>query len=63
MAKPYIATAPLFVGFARAFNPGDVVPDEHVEKYGWQDGVSREGTKAAETAQAEPTPAAGPPPK
>lgn len=49
--KPWIATAPLFVGMARAFNPGDVVPDEHVEQYGWHDGVTREGSKAATEAQ------------
>jgi hypothetical protein len=49
--KNYIATAPLFVGYARAHNPGDVVPDANVEEHGWQDGVAREGTKAANDAQ------------
>lgn len=46
-AEKFIATAPLFIGRARAANPGDEVPAESVEKYGWQDRVAREGTKAA----------------
>lgn len=49
--KPWIATAPLHIGYARAFNPGDVVPDGHVEEYGWGEHVAREGTKAANEAQ------------
>lgn len=33
----YIAVQPLFIGkFGRAFNPGDMVPVEHVATYGWQ---------------------------
>lgn len=38
----YIATKPLCIGgnpFARAHQPGDRVPVEHVELYGWRDGV------------------------
>ncbi|MEU8040868.1 hypothetical protein [Streptosporangium sp. NPDC049078] len=37
----YIAAAPLFIDdqFSRAFNVGDRVPAEHVEKYGWADKV------------------------
>lgn len=38
----YIATAPLFIDgnqFARAHNPGDHVPVEHVATYGWADQV------------------------
>jgi hypothetical protein len=45
-----IATAPLFIGYTRAHNPGDRVPAENVERNGWQDGVAREGTKAANDA-------------
>ncbi len=67
--KPYIATVPLFVGTARAHNPGDVVPAENVKAHGWEDGVAREGTKAADqaagTVEAAPLPssAQGPAPK
>ncbi|MCK2219696.1 hypothetical protein MF672_038760 [Actinomadura sp. ATCC 31491] len=38
----YIAIEALFIGgnqFARAFNPGDRVPVEHVETHGWADKV------------------------
>jgi|GEM_PF-3630517 len=37
----YIATRPLFIDdqFSRAFNVGDRVPAEHVDKYGWADKV------------------------
>ncbi|MET8866535.1 hypothetical protein ABZW11_26655 [Nonomuraea sp. NPDC004580] len=37
----YIATRPLHIGgqFGRAHNVGDRVPAEHVELYGWHDGV------------------------
>ena len=56
--KNWIATVPLNIGWARAFSPGDVVPDAHVEEYGWHDGVVREGTKAsAEAKPDEPAPA------
>jgi len=39
----YIATAPLFIGdqFGRAFNAGDRVPAEHVDRYGWAHLVHR----------------------
>lgn len=39
----YIALEPLFVGgqFGRAHNPGDRVPVEHVDRYGWADKVRR----------------------
>lgn len=49
--KTYIATEPLFVGTARAHNPGDVVPAENVERNGWEDKVATAGTKAAKEAQ------------
>jgi hypothetical protein len=49
----FIATEPLFVGNARAHNPGDEVPAENVEANGWQDSVVKAGTKAAEKALAE----------
>ena len=37
----YIATQPLFLGdqFSRAHNPGDRVPADHVEAYGWANKV------------------------
>ena len=35
----YRATEPLFLGRARAHNPGDLVPAKYVEKHGWQDKV------------------------
>lgn len=42
-APPYfIAAEPLFIDgnqFNRAHNPGDRVPADHVEKYGWADKV------------------------
>lgn len=48
----YIAEQPLFIGgsqFARAFNPGDRVPADHVEEHGWHDLVSApEGYDAPE---------------
>jgi hypothetical protein len=53
MADTFIATEPLFIGTARAHNPGDVVPAENVEKYGWKDQVARQGTKAATKATDE----------
>ncbi|GAA3027231.1 hypothetical protein [Streptosporangium longisporum] len=39
----YIAARALFVDnqFGRAFNPGDRVPAEHVERFGWTDHVVR----------------------
>lgn len=45
-----IATAPLFIGYARAHSPGDRVHVDAVKEHGWQDGVANEGTKAAEDA-------------
>lgn len=52
MSNPdfFIATEPLFVGLARAHNPGDRVPADNVKRNGWEDGVAREGTKAANDA-------------
>lgn len=50
MSKPYLATEPIYLNGARAFNPGDVVPDSHVERHGLHDQVAREGTKAADAA-------------
>jgi hypothetical protein len=52
----YIAKEPLFVGTARAHNPGDVVPDENVKANGWEDSVVKEGTKAAQKALDEVLP-------
>lgn len=54
--KTYIATEPLFIGTARAHNPGDVVPADNVERYGWHGQVAAEGTRAAaETLPFDPT--------
>jgi hypothetical protein len=33
----YIADEPLFIEHVRAHNPGDQVPVDHVERYGWAD--------------------------
>jgi hypothetical protein len=33
----YIADQALFIDYVRAHNPGDQVPVDHVEKYGWAD--------------------------
>lgn len=35
----YVAKEALYVGGARAFAPGDIVPSEHVNRFGWQDKV------------------------
>lgn len=67
MAEPYIATEALYVGSARAHNPGDVVPDDNVKQNNWQDSVARAGTKAANEAQgvteSQPVSAQAPAPK
>lgn len=58
MAENLIATEPLFIGRARAANPGDVIDAQTVENNGWGDKVAKEGTKAAQqatTSTAEPT--------
>lgn len=44
----FIAKQPIFIGRARAHNPGDVVPARNVEKHGWHDLVTREGSAEAE---------------
>lgn len=49
--KNLIATEPLFIGRARAHNPGDVVPEENVKEHGWGEQVANEGTVAAKKAQ------------
>jgi hypothetical protein len=46
-----IALESLFIGTARAHNPGDRVPEANVERHGWQDQVAAEGTQAAAAAQ------------
>lgn len=58
----YIATRPLFIGgqFGRAHNPGDRVPAEHVERYGWHDGVRPpDGYEAPASPQPETEPETG----
>ena len=57
MAKPFIATKPIFVGTALAHAVGDVVPDENVKANGWEDSVSREDSQAAKDAVASDAPA------
>lgn len=45
----YVAAEPIFIGGARAFNPGDPVPASHVK-----DGVvTKEQVKSAKSATAE----------
>lgn len=34
-----VAREPLYIGIHRAHNPGDVVPEAHVKKYGWEGSV------------------------
>jgi hypothetical protein len=51
MAADKIATEPLYIGYARAFSPGDVVPEEHIKTYDWSDKVTSSGTKAAQEAK------------
>jgi hypothetical protein len=51
----YIASEPLFVGNARAHNPGDHVPEDNIARNGWEDKVAKVGTKAAEKILAETT--------
>jgi hypothetical protein len=51
--KNYIATAPLFVGYARAHNPGDVVPDANVEEHDAQ-GIDYEAPATAPAVPAKP---------
>lgn len=35
----FVAREPLYIGIHRAHNPGDVVPEAHVKKYGWEGSV------------------------
>lgn len=46
----YVATEVIHLNGARAFNPGDPVPEGHVEKYSLKNKVARPGTKAAAKA-------------
>lgn len=55
MAENLVATEPLFIGRARAANPGDVIDAQTVENNGWGDKVAKEGTKAAQQAVATTT--------
>lgn len=52
----YIAEQPLYIGgqFGRAFNPGDRVPVEHVQQYGWQDKVRLPDGYAPDQPPSEP---------
>jgi hypothetical protein len=52
-APEYVATAPIFIGGARAFNPGDPVPAEHVERFGLTDKVARQSTTASAATDGE----------
>lgn len=55
-APPYfIAAEPLFIDgnqFNRAHNPGDRVPADHVEKYGWADKVRHPNDDAPQQSPA-----------
>lgn len=51
-----VATEPLFIGTARAHNPGDLVRADTVDENGWQGKVTGRDTKAAQQA-AQPQPA------
>ena len=59
----YIAVEPLYIGgsqFARAHSPGDRVPVDHVETYGWQDSVRLpDGYAAPDQPQSEPETSSG----
>lgn len=55
MAEKFVATRELFVGNARAANPGDLIDGDTVKNNGWEDGVARLGTKAAEEAVYDPS--------
>ncbi len=50
MSESYIATKPILVGTALAHAVGDEVPAENVKVNGWEDSVSRGGTKSAQEA-------------
>jgi hypothetical protein len=50
----YVATQPIFIDGARAFNPGHPVPAGHVSRFDLQDSVAKVGTKAAEKVTAAP---------
>ena len=54
VAPRYLAKEPLFIGRARAFNPGDPVPAKHVETYGWDDLVEVEGHDTDDQPVASP---------
>lgn len=58
-----IAIAPLFIGYARAYNPGDRVHVDAVKEHGWGESVVNEGTKAADEAADAPVAAGTLPPK
>ena len=50
----YVATQPIDVNGARAFNPGDAVPASHVDRgVVSKDAVARKDTKAAKAATEE----------
>lgn len=50
--KPLVATEPLYIGSARAYNAGDLVPAEAAEENGWTEQCAKQGTKAADKASA-----------
>lgn len=50
--ETYVATEPIYVGGARAFNAGDPVPASHVERgVVPEDSVAKATTKAAKAAK------------
>ncbi|WP_101791030.1 hypothetical protein [Nonomuraea indica] len=46
----YIAVEPLYIDdqFSRAHNPGDRVPADHVDRFGWRDKVRRPDQPASD---------------
>jgi hypothetical protein len=51
----YVATKTLLVGFAAAHQPGDLVPEANIKRNGWEDGVAKVGTKAAQAVMQDPS--------
>lgn len=50
----YKAKESLYIGFVKARNEGDVVSDEDVKKYGWDNQVEKVAEKKADSGPAKP---------
>lgn len=44
----YVAKQPLYIGLARARNEGDVISEEDMKKYGWEDQCEKKEDKKDE---------------